>query len=59
MKGTKRSLLFEGTGLPIAVVVASANRNDRLVLDETLDAAVVVPRRRVKLCTTCYPGDHN
>lgn len=57
-KGTKRSLLVEGTGLPIAVVVAPANRNDCLLLDETLDAVVVIPQRRI---TThlCLDGGYN
>src|SRR5690242_10708570 len=36
--GTKRSLLSEGHGLPLAVVVAGANRNDMKLLAVTLDA---------------------
>jgi putative transposase len=39
--GTKRSVLTEGHGLPIAIVVAAANRNDMKLLAETLEAVVV------------------
>jgi putative transposase len=42
-RGTKRSLLSEGHGLPLAVVVDGANRTDMKLLPATLDA-VVVPR---------------
>ena len=40
-KGTKRSLLTEGNGVPIAVVVAGANRHDMKLLADTIDAVVV------------------
>lgn len=40
-KGTKRSQLSEGHGLPIAVAVAGANRPDMRLVAETLDAIVV------------------
>ena len=39
--GTKRSVLTEGHGLPIAIVVAPANRNDMKLLAQTLEAVVV------------------
>jgi putative transposase len=39
--GTKRSLLTEEQGIPIAVVVAGANRHDMKLLADTLDAAVM------------------
>ena len=39
--GTKRSTLSEGHGLPLAVVVAGANRTDMKLLALTLDALVV------------------
>ncbi len=39
-KGTKRSLLTEGKGIPLAVVVAGANRHDMKLLGETLEAVV-------------------
>jgi putative transposase len=42
-RGTKRSTLSEGHGLPLAVVVEGANRPDMKLLAATLDA-VVVPR---------------
>jgi len=34
--GTKRSLLVDGRGVVLAVVVAGANKNDHLLLEETL-----------------------
>ena len=40
-KGTKRSQLSEGHGLPIAVAVAGANRPDMRLVAETLDGIVV------------------
>ncbi len=41
--GTKRSLLVDGEGMPLAVVIGPANRTDMKLLEETL-AAVVVKR---------------
>ncbi len=40
-RGTKRSTLSEGHGLPLAVVVAGANRPDLTLTSATLDAVVV------------------
>ena len=40
-RGTKRSTRSEGHGLPIALVVAGANRHDMKLLAPTLDAVVV------------------
>src|SRR5215470_18692393 len=37
-RGTKRSHLGEGHGLPLAVVLSAANRNDMIVAEATLDA---------------------
>jgi putative transposase len=34
--GTKRSILVDGRGVPLGVVVAGANRNDHLLLEATL-----------------------
>ena len=45
-QGTKRSQLSEGPGLPLAVVLAAANRNDMIVAAATLDA-IVLPRPSV------------
>jgi putative transposase len=39
--GTKRSLLTDGAGVPLAVTVAGANRNDHLLLEATLAALIV------------------
>ena len=40
-RGAKRSVLTEGHGLPIAVVVAGANCHDKKLLAATLDAIVM------------------
>jgi putative transposase len=39
--GTKRSLLTEGHGLPIAVATSGANTHDVKLLEQTLDGIVV------------------
>lgn len=44
-KGTKRSLLVDGRGAPLSLIVAGANRHDVKLLAQTLDA-IVVPRPR-------------
>lgn len=47
--GTKKSLLVDGQGGPLSVVVAPANVNDHLLLEETIEAIVIarpVPTRR-------------
>jgi len=40
-KGTKRSLLVDGRGAPLSLIVAGANRHDVKLLARTLDAIVV------------------
>jgi putative transposase len=40
-KGTKRSLLTDGGGIPLAVVAAGANRHDMKLLAATLDGLIV------------------
>jgi putative transposase len=40
-KGTKESVLVEGDGGPLAVVIAAANVNDQKLLRETIEAIVV------------------
>jgi len=40
-KGTKRSLLVDGRGAPLSLIVAGANRHDVKLLAETLDAIVI------------------
>ncbi len=54
-RGTKRSLLTEGKGVPIAMAVDGANRHDMKLLRPTVEAAVVprprpTPERRQHLC---------
>jgi len=39
--GTKRHLLTDGAGVPLAVVISGANRHDRKKLAELLDASLV------------------
>lgn len=41
--GVKRSLLTDGHGLPLAVVIAGAHRHDSMLLEETL-ARIVIDR---------------
>jgi putative transposase len=41
--GTKRSLLTDGNGIPLAIVVAGANRHDMKLMEATLEAQVLVP----------------
>ena len=41
--GTKRGVLTEAEGGPVAVVVAPANRHDSLLLQDILEAVVVEP----------------
>ena len=40
-RGTKRSLLTDGRGIPLAVVIAGANQVDFKLVEQTLDALVV------------------
>ena len=54
-KGTKRSLLIDGTGVPLSLIVSGANRHDVKLLAETLDSIVIrrpkpTRRRRQNLC---------
>jgi len=42
-RGVKRSVLTDGQGVPLATVVAGANRNDHKLMRETLDA-IALPR---------------
>lgn len=41
--GTKRSVLAEGRGIPIAIVIDRANRHDMKLTEATLEAQVIVP----------------
>ena len=54
-KGTKRSLLVDGRGAPLSLIVAGANRHDVKLLGLTLDAIVIqrpkpTARRPQNLC---------
>ena len=40
-QGTKRSLLTEGGGVPIGMVVEGSNRNDFKLLRETLESIAI------------------
>ena len=39
-KGTKRSILTDGKGIPLSVTVDGANRHDKKLVKETLDAII-------------------
>jgi transposase len=41
--GSKRSLLTDGVGIPLAVVLAPANRHDIKLFEATLEARLVLP----------------
>src|SRR6266550_805432 len=47
-RGVKRSLLTDGAGMPLALVVDGANRHDSKLLIATLDGIVVARRSRPK-----------
>ncbi len=54
-RGTKRSLLTEGHGVPIGLVVGGANRHDMKLTEGTLQSVVVerpepTPEQRQNLC---------
>ena len=54
-KGRQRSLLVDGAGVPLSLIVSGANRHDVKLLAITLDSIVVVRpkasrRRRQNLC---------
>src|SRR5660398_203495 len=40
-KGTKRSMLTEGSGIPLSVAVDGANRHDKKLVKGTLDAIII------------------
>jgi putative transposase len=50
--GVKRSLLTDGRGVPLGVVVAPANRNDCKLVEGTLDSRPLRPPRgtRQRIC---------
>ncbi|MBW4640887.1 MAG: transposase [Gloeocapsa sp. UFS-A4-WI-NPMV-4B04] len=41
--GTKRSLLIDGNGIPLAIVLDGANRHDMKLVERTLEAQQLVP----------------
>ena len=54
-RGVKRSVLTDGRGTPVGVAIAGANRNDHLLMRDTLDAMGVerprpTRRRKQHLC---------
>ena len=61
-KGTKRSLLVDGAGAPLSLIVSGANRHDVKLLDVTLDGIVIsrpkpTRRRPQHLCADkAYQG---
>ena len=59
--GTKHSLVTEGHGLPLGIVVAGANCPDLLLLAETLDAIVVErpPSREEQPSNVCLDAGYD
>ena len=50
-QGVKRSLMTDGNGLPLALVVAGANTHDIKLVTDTLDALQTGrPGKRLRLC---------
>jgi putative transposase len=58
-QGVKRSLLVDGRGLPLALVVGPANRNDHLLLADTLDAMILRPSLRLGRPHLCLDRGYN
>ena len=58
-RGTKRSMLCDGHGVPLALVVAGANVHDTRLVEATLDAIVIArPDSTQNLCLDAgYVGD--
>lgn len=58
-RGTKRSTLSEGHGLPLGIAVAGANVHDTQLVEETLDAVVIDrPATEQNLCLDAgYVGE--
>ncbi len=61
--GTKRHVLTEGGGVPIALAITAANTHDKCALTEVLDAKVIraTPRTEQHLCLDKgydYPDIH-
>ena len=50
--GTKRSVLTDEKGLPLAVVISGANTHDIKLLGQTL-AHIVVPRPKNRMRSIC------
>ena len=40
-KGTKKSILIDGKGMPLSVTVDGANRHDKILVKGTLDAIII------------------
>lgn len=59
--GTKKSLLVDGQGGPLSLIVAPANVNDHLLLEETLETIVVQPPEvtPAEARNLCLDGGYN
>jgi putative transposase len=60
-QGTKRSLLTEGHGVPLAVVVAGANVNDHKLIEQTFEAmpVKVPPPAKVGVLHLCLDAGYD
>lgn len=54
--GSKRSLLTTATGLPLAVILAPANRHDSKLVEQTFSASTIALRGAVVVCDLGYRG---
>ncbi len=50
--GTKRSVLTDGRGIPLAVALAGANRHDMKLTEPTLEAQRMLPSDP-EVCNLC------
>ncbi len=56
-RGVKRSVLTDGRGTPIGVAIAGANRNDHLLMRDTLDGLSAERPRPTRRTSIAAPAD--
>ncbi len=52
-QGTKRSILCDRRGIPLALVIEGANRHDMKLVSATVDARIQRPNRRWRTLKIC------
>jgi putative transposase len=55
-RGTKRSQLSDGRGIPLALIVAGANRHDMRLVEATLDIIMTEPYSHAGAAPAFVPG---